>query len=273
MLSPIPEEHAFREDTGGGVLGFFSEEELILAGLDASNDSVTAAHPCDAEIIAGPAQCEQEEQTWSFPLRHQGRCRAPTATDKLKAKHGPSGSFAYSYAGQGRGHRDTPCPKPRVRNPATRKLHPRKVLQQDDNTTTMEETWCFPCDEHGAAMPVICCALVAVVVGPLLAQCELQGVWQLTLLRYIGTAAALAIATYRYTGRGRGRRDPPCPKPRARNPAKRKLQPRTVLQQGDSASTLEDYANDVPKTLQVIVIASVITDTRQKIHMSGENSD
>ena len=80
MLLPIPEEHAFREDTGGGVLGFFSQEELILAGLDVSNDSVTAEHPCDAEIIAGPAQCDQEQQTWSFPLRHQGRCRAPTAT-------------------------------------------------------------------------------------------------------------------------------------------------------------------------------------------------
>ena len=33
MLLPIPEEHALREDTGGGVLGFFSQEELILAGL------------------------------------------------------------------------------------------------------------------------------------------------------------------------------------------------------------------------------------------------
>ena len=139
MLSPIPEEHAFREDTGGGVLGFFSQEELILAGLDASNDSVTAEHPCDAEIIAGPAQCEQEQQTWSFPLRHQGHCRAPTATDKLKTKYGPSGSFTYSYAGQGRDRRDPPCSKPRVRNPAKRKLHPRRVLQQEGSTSTMED--------------------------------------------------------------------------------------------------------------------------------------
>ena len=139
MLLPIPEEHAFREDTGGGVLGFFSQEELILAGLDASNDSETAEHPCDAEIIAGPAQCEQELQTWSFPLRHQVHCRAPTATDKLKAKYGPSGSFTYSYAGQGRGRRDPPCSKPRVRNPAKRKLHPRTVLQQEGSTSTMED--------------------------------------------------------------------------------------------------------------------------------------
>ena len=73
MLAPIPEEHAFREDTGGGVLGFFSEEELILAGLDASNDSVAAEHPCDAEIIAGPAQCEQEQQTWAGRIRRAGK--------------------------------------------------------------------------------------------------------------------------------------------------------------------------------------------------------
>ena len=117
---------------GGGVLGFFSQEELILAGFDAE-------HPCDAEIIAEPAQCEQEQQTWSFPLRHQGHCRAPTAADKLKTKYGPSGSFTYSHAGKGRGRRDPPCSTPRVRNPAKRKLHPRRVLQQEGSTSTMED--------------------------------------------------------------------------------------------------------------------------------------
>ena len=71
MLSPIPEDRLFPEDTGAGVLRFFSEEDWILAGFD-SNDSATDEHPCLADIKVGPAQSDDAEKSWSFPLRRQG---------------------------------------------------------------------------------------------------------------------------------------------------------------------------------------------------------